>query len=176
MVYKKIFKVKQKGKAMREILFRGKQANIQEWVEGCLIHTLKYCCILQDEENVHPMDYPYLDNDTGCFDGHATPVMPETVGQYTGLTDKNGKKIFEGDIVGFAKNIYQIIFSVGSFALYDEQGEMISKIGGHNDHCYSFMDLYIECCWEDGWAYDIEVIGNIHDNPELLKGGETNGK
>ena len=88
------------------------------------------------------------------------------------MTDKNGKKIFKGDIVRFAKNIYQIVFTVGSFALYDEQGKMISKIGGNNDHCYSFMDLYVECCWEDNCAYDIEVIGNIHDNPELLKGGE----
>jgi uncharacterized phage protein (TIGR01671 family) len=136
---------------MREVLFRGKSVVSGEWCEGYYVAL----------DNKHHWIYS-----SKKYFG----VVPETVGQFTGLTDTNGKKIFEGDIVRFAKNIYQIVFTVGSFALYDEQGEMISKIGGHNDHCYSFMDLYVECCWEDNCAYDIEVIGNIHDNPELLKG------
>lgn len=149
---------------MRDITYRAKKAYNGEWVEGNLVWTKNWkdapyeCFIISH--------LAYLEY--GEFDD-LYKVTPETVGQYVGLTDKNGKKIFEGDIVRFGKNIYQIIFSVGSFALYDEQGEMISKIGGHNDHCYSFMDLYIECCWEDGWAYDVEIIGNVHDNPELLE-------
>ena len=146
---------------MREILFRAKETFNGEWVEG-------YYEFGYDSETEKPAHYMWVLNHTEKY-GDMFMVIPETVGQYTGLTDKNGKKIFEGDIVRFGKNIYQIIFSGGSFALYDEQGEMISKIGGHNDHCYSFMDLYIECCWEDGWAYDVEIIGNIHDNPELLE-------
>ena len=142
---------------MRKILFRGRRSN-GEWVYGSLVRiTDRYC---------------YIHSVTGMFELEESVIIPESVGQYTGLCDKNGKKIFEGDIVRFGKNIYQIIFSCGSFALYDEQGEMISKIGGINDHCYSLMRLYIECCWEDGWAYDVEIIGNIHDHPELLKGGE----
>ena len=40
---------------------------------------------------------------------------------------------------------------------------MISKIGGMNDHCYSLMSLYLQCCWEESWAYDIEIKGNIHE-------------
>ena len=83
--------------------------------------------------------------------------------------DKNGKRIFEGDIVTFGQNIYSIIFESGSFALYDRHGEIISKIGGCIDHCYPLMTLHFQCMWEDDWAYDIEVIGNIHDNPELLE-------
>ena len=150
---------------MREILFRGIWVHgNKEWIEGDLVRD--------SEGKPHIVDTKYAvywggESTFVCED--ECEVIPETLGQYTGLTDKNGKKIFEGDIVRFGKNIYQIIFSVGSFALYDEQGEMISKIGGHNDHCYSFMDLYIECCWEDGWAYDVEIIGNVHDNPELLE-------
>ena len=139
---------------MREILFRGK-TNKGEWVRGDL------------SQHKGGKKFIKCGSATSSYE-----IIPATTGQYTGLCDKNGKKIFEGDIVRFGKNIYQIIFSCGSFALYDEQGEMISKIGGINDHCYSLMRLYIECCWEDGWAYDIEIIGNIHDNPELLKGGE----
>ena len=141
---------------MREILFRGKDIK-EYWHIGLLAHIGNAW---------------YISNKAGV--ATAFEVIPETIGQYTGLTDKNGTKIFEGDIVKFGKNIYQIVFAVGSFALYDEQGEMISKIGGINDNCYSLMELYIECTWEDGWAYDIEVIGNIHDNPELLKGGDVN--
>lgn len=139
---------------MREILFRGKNAyGRSDWVYGSYLPKSKTICT----EELKQGTTLYAD----IF------VNPDTVGQYTGLTDGNGKKIFEGDIVKFAKNIYQVIFEVGSFALYDQQGEMISKIGGFNDNCYSLMDLYIECCWEDEWASDVEVIGNIHDNPEL---------
>lgn len=112
----------------------------------------------------------YAETDCGDYYPDYASVIPETVGRYTELTDRNGEYIFEGDIVKFAKHIYQIIFECGSFALFDKSGEMISKVGGHNDHCYSLMNLYIECCWEDNSAYDIEVIGNIHDNPELIKG------
>ena len=144
---------------MREILFRGKRVDNGAWVEGAFYAYYNYkrtvVQILTDRTNCIPDAYE---------------VIPETIGQYTGLTDKNGKKIFEGDIVKFCKYIYQIIFVCGSFTLFDKQGCMISKIGGMSDHFYSLMNLYLECQWEDDWAYDLEVIGNIHDNPELLKG------
>lgn len=64
---------------MHEILFRGKKHD-GTWAYGSLIHAGTYCCILEAEENVHPMNYPYLDDDIGTFDGKATPVNPETVG------------------------------------------------------------------------------------------------
>lgn len=148
---------------MREILFRGKtnfEGRDSQWVYGSL---------LAESSNTFPIIAWDYDNDEdwiGIIEW--ATVDTETVGQYTGLTDRNGNKIFEGDIIKFAKNIYQVIFDVGSFALYDKDGDMISKIGGINDHCYPLMSLYIECCWEDRSAYDIEIIGNIHDNPELL--------
>ena len=128
---------------MRDILFRGKTVS-GRWAEGSLIHAGDYCCVLEDESKIHPMDYPYLDNDLGTFDGQATPVDPETVGQFTGLLDKDGKKIFEGDIV------YNGVFKA-SVDFYN--GRFIPFNG---EYCTFFPS---EC----------EIIGNIYDNPKLVK-------
>ena len=146
---------------MRESLFRGKTDD-GRWVEGCLICAPNYTCILEAEEKVHPMDYPYLDGELGFFDGKATPIAPETVGQFTGLTDKNGKKIFEGDIMRYA---------------YSQQPvNCVVTFGKFNCDCGECM-----CGWHlyDGEnrffndnLFGFEVIGNIHDNPELLGGDD----
>ena len=139
---------------MREILFRGK-TKCGMWVYGSLILAGSFCCILESEENVHPMDYPYLDDELGTIDGHAAPVIPETVGQFTGLTDKNGKKIFEGDVVQcdkweFSKNLMcgYVCFNNGCFDIQDIKSQNRPAI----DTCFN-----------------IKVVGNIHDNPELLE-------
>lgn len=124
---------------MREILFRGKRVDNGRWVYGSLILAGSYCCILESEDNVHPMDYPYLDDDLGTIDGYATPVIPKTICQFTGLIDKNGKKIFEGDIV------YTSVFKT-SVEFYN--GQFIPFNDGNN---IFFAD---EC----------KVIGNIYDN------------
>ena len=140
---------------MREILFRGKAPG-GKWVYGSLIHTGKFCCILESEESSR-YDYPYLDSDLGIIDGPAIPVESSTIGQYTGLTDKYGKKICEGDILRSD----------------DIHGEPLLVI--FNEGCATFQVLF-----NDGYSEGflerysdinhIEVIGNIHDNPELLKG------
>ena len=131
---------------MRKILFRGKRVDNGEWVIGDGIH------------------YPKSQNWKGtCWiDGmHErandwVQVIPETLGQYTGLVDKNGIKIFEGDIVKstdrFNKSVeYFVEFKRGAFML---------KQKGVNYHIY-FNDLPEK-------YFCIEVIGNIRDNPELL--------
>lgn len=140
---------------MREILFRGKQKHGGEWVEGSLIKEGEYCCILEKEETLHPYKLPYLNAECGTIDGSATPIIPETAGQYTGLTDKNGKKIFEGDILNIEYPDTTVHTAV------------IEYIGAS---FYGSTDF-------DNWELDdyiaLERIGNIHDNPELLKEGEV---
>ena len=88
---------------MRECLFHGKSVLTDEWVCGSLIHVGDYCCII--DENAHDLDVPYMNGGTGCIDGYAIPVVPESVGEWTGmnefmLTDESrNAPLFEGDIV-----------------------------------------------------------------------------
>ena len=129
---------------MREILFRGKRKDNGKWAEG------------------YYMDDGYINQPFtelgGRFDD-TIEVDPETVGQYTGLTDKNGKKIFEGDIINAYHNrdllnVSYVVFDRGEFLC-----ELIS--GNFIDCCETLPEQETEC--------GIQIIGNIHDNPELLK-------
>lgn len=141
----------------REILFRGKRLDNGEWVEGgyWLNNTVT-------RQTAHIIDY----------DGVPHAVDPSTVGQYTGLNDENGKKIFEGDYLGdWGENengeecicimgVVTYRASEGRYVLADENG------------------LYNDWTLEDesqpeNWNHLIHC-GNIHDNPELI-GGEGDG-
>lgn len=135
---------------MREILFRGKQRTMLDWVEGTGVFNDGTNTWLSANESNKPI---------ACGLNHKI-VLSETVGQYTGLTDKNGKKIFEGDI---AKNEYEDRKCQYFKIFYNEktlQWEVMNKYGmrGNLHNVIGSM----------------EVIGNIHDNPELL-GGEGDG-
>ena len=141
---------------MAERLFRGKRADNEEWVAGSLL-GIDWC----DK----PSTYSIAPN---------TPVsvfysvIPETVGQYTGLTDKNGVRIFEGDIVRYAeRRLGGEDVSVAFPVTFDE--------GGFCAHHYFLNNWLRNGLGGNAKLEDIEVIGNIHDNPELLKGGEDNG-
>ena len=136
---------------MREILFHGKRADNGEWVEGDLLQIKYYnkpiieCKIMPQT----PVSSAY-------------PVLPETVGQYTGLTDRNGKRIFEEDICRFKRfnDIYigKIVFNVktASFIMWYQP-----IVGAYGEKATQKMLLSV-CDY-------IEIIGNIHDNPELLE-------
>ena len=136
---------------MREILFRGKRLDNGEWVEGDLVHSV------------------YKVGDTcvgkfGCTLG-MHQVDPSTVGQYTGLKDKNGKRIFEGDIIQYyERQLDGKDTPVCDVVAYTEGGFAVKSYFLNNwlwDSVHGNIQLR-----------DVEVIGNIHDNPELLKGGE----
>ena len=130
---------------MREILFRGK-AYYGEWVEGTYYHETEF---YGDD-----CDYHYIIRTKDVLEDNMMSydeVIPETVGQYTGLTDKNGKKVFEGDIVCW--------------------GRIKGTIVWEEHKIYIKSNLL----WDFSHDDIIEVIGNIHDNPELLKGGTDNG-
>ena len=135
---------------MRDIEFRGKRIDNGEWVEG-YYYKAKYC--RTDDELCdyitipHPKEY----NEPSSH----YIVNPETIGQYTGLKDKNGKNIFEGDTVWFGdekeRGVVYFDNSCSRFAV------RFDTFDAAFDHLYS---------------NELEIIGNVHDNPELTEGGE----
>ena len=138
---------------MREILFRGKtKAQGSEWLYG---DVLIYENSAQIWETINSRKYNSV-------------VSLETVGQYTGLTDKNGKKIFEGDICRFREWSKGDMCWIGKVH-YEHQQFVIS--GNPNKECESEFLLVMSRFIPE----NIEIIGNIHDNPELMK-GENNDK
>lgn len=124
---------------MREILFRGKRTDNGEWIYG----------------------YPYqlggLDTGVWCITERPIPlpaitrrVNPGTISQFTGLTDKNGKRIFEGDVVAYIEyGNFAVVWDDGAFQLMRE------------DTFYYMLDHYTN--------ENTVVVGNIHDTPELLE-------
>ena len=150
---------------MREILFRGKRTDNGEWIEGFYS---------AEEYNPYIGKIEYIPRIQIIGKCVSLGVIPETVGQFTGLTDKNGKRIFEGDIVKCTDTINDFEFNaVVEFGNPNGEynwGYQLKFISGEESN----FDIL---CWVDmkeTGAY-IEIIGNIHDNPELLEGGEGNG-
>lgn len=129
---------------MREIKFRGKRLDNGEWLYGSLV-ILNGRYFIFDDANRHEVD-------------------PTTAGEFTGLKDKNGKEIYEGDVIRSPLSEdktrpHRIFYHTGNAAF---MGALVDR----KELCYLRLD--------QDWIYKFgkEVIGNIHDNLELLKGGE----
>lgn len=138
---------------MREILFRGKNDN-DEWVYGWLGHLH---CRNPYTKQISSIYFTEISND---FKSRLNTLVDyKTVGQFTGLIDKNGKKIFEGDIVKVIDDILGSPFCYGitGKVVYCESAFFVEPKDVMNTEY-----LFNECA-----VY--EVIGNIHDNPELLE-------
>lgn len=146
---------------MRNIIFRGRKPGSHEWAEGSLIVADNFTAILEAEDKVHPMDYPYLDGDLGTIDGKATPVERETVGQFTGVYDRSGNPIFEGDICRIKLSEKTVLTAVVEYA--ENVGTFILL---YNEKQAHVLPVFLEMT--SGYEnVGFEVIGNFHDNPEL---------
>lgn len=135
---------------MREILFRAKRIDNGEWVEG------QYAYILNPlTESGEPIKH-LICNGTNIFNDE---IDPETLCQYTGMKDKNGNRIWENDIVG----------------AWSEGKHTIGRVKRRVDGLYIIYPSYQKqefwgLCPDENGKTTVEVIGNILDNPELLKG------
>ena len=134
---------------MREILFRGKCIDTGEWVYGYYVRTIEE----NADHSLFEKDWIY-DYEGWC----RYEVIPETVGQHTGLDDKNGVKIFEGDVVRYLNSIE----SGNGVVIFDACAFLFNWID--IDEIDSLL-RYFQC------SKELEVIGNVHDNPEAM--GET---
>lgn len=145
---------------MREILFRGKRKDGNEWVEG--YYSIATICTISNTY-LAPVIWkcPH-----GIYDTRHYEILPETRGMYTGLTDKNGKKIFEGDIVKDyfenQENEYDYdCFDSGRVFWNHSTSQFLRTSKWFPDDCAPLQE-----------HREYEVIGNIHDNPELLESEE----
>lgn len=124
---------------MRKIKSRGKRLDNGVWVEGSLLQDYYGVCMIVEFVDHHEQWHE---------------VDPDTVGQYTGMKDKNGEEICEGDIVEWENMM----------------GTKMCSVIAYRGRGFCFVDARNKP--EEIWCYVFKKIGNIHDDPELLKGGE----
>ena len=143
---------------MREILFRGKSIKTNQWIYGGfhIWEKRQVCALSNDSLKVDEISYVITVNSFADWNMprtmQAVEVIADTVGQYTGLTDRNGRKIFEGDIVNILTENEEF-----GIITYDDGGFFVDA----STFSVDFMNNIN--------GSDIEVIDNIHDNPKALK-------
>ena len=143
---------------MREILFRGKRTINGDWVYGDFVRG-------NERKSLRDSIFVY-DSETQSFNDYE--INPSTLGQYTGLTDKNRKRIFEGDILHIAK----IADGIGGY--YQPPLDYPVNVVVKWDLCAWMWETLFDdksyITFPDAWChYECEVIGNVHDNTELLE-------
>lgn len=139
---------------MSEILFRGKDNN-DVWQKG-------FYCVFNDE--AHRIYSGYAETDCGDYYPEYDTVSPETVGQYTGLIDKNGVRIFEKDVISIPYR------DMSGFTEY--QKALVFWDNERLGWCVKFMDnevLYLNDVFDPHSSIDIEIVDNIIDNKELAE-------
>lgn len=144
---------------MRTIKFRGKRLDNGEWVYGDLLHIAGGCLIYFGSDT--ETESPDIQSDSKVavelHKDEIAVVGPASIGQFTGLLDKNEKEIYEGDIVRYYDDIEDEL--VSSHVIYHK--ESCSFCAAPTKLCGDYVEI------TGYWQF--EVIGNIHDNPKLLK-------
>lgn len=152
---------------MREIKFRGKSTTSGKWVYGMLT-TLK-------DLGAEMQDMIIIKKEGVFNEGSASPFFMEwdyihkdTVGQFTGLKDKNGKEIYEGDIISVNGKYPKLIRYIDEWASY-----CLANLTDLDCDLKTRYWQQVSPCWWTDYKREIKVIGNVYDNPELLKGGSN---
>lgn len=146
---------------MREILFRGK-TDKGEWVRGVPFFEEDRCYIIEDL---------FICDEYNCTGAVNLTVIPDTVGQCTGLNDKNDNKIFEGDIIkfGISQRLMYVHWNEETLTWeLTDVGVSACEVN-HLINTFELGEIQVESAYGEIFS---EIVGNIHDNPELLKGGE----
>lgn len=152
---------------MREILFRGKRKDNGEWIEGYIVKLGKESFSDPERYGICNKAIP-IGGSAVCYNLKIDEVIPETVGRFTGLKDKNDNKIFEGDIISAITldtgKEQTAVVCFGNFIDENNGDEYIGFFIDFDGIQTTVTQLAMEEC-----KNRIEVIGNIYDNPELLK-------
>lgn len=152
---------------MREIKFRGKSTTSGKWVHGMLT-TLK-------DLGAEKQDMIIIKKEGVFNEGSASPFFMEwdyihkdTVGQFTGLKDKSRKEIYEGDIISVNGKYPKLIRYIDKWASY-----CLANLTDLDCDLKTSYWQQVSPCWWTDYKREIKVIGNVYDNPELLKGGSN---
>lgn len=136
----------------RTIKFRGKSADNGKWITGYYYHECGNTYIVEDRQSLSETsrNVPYV-------------VIPETVGQFTGLFDKNGKEIYEGDIISVNGKYPKLMRYIDDYACF-----CLANIEDLDEEMDTGYWHQVSPGWWNSSKRIIKVLGNIHDNPELI--------
>ena len=161
---------------MREILFRGKRVDNGEWVEGYYVKITSTTEVFhQSYKAIVHCIFPSEENSV------KVEVIPETVRRFTGLTDKNGKRIFEGDIFKFPDEVWESSYTPCGTE-WDSRGIENYGVVGFDEYTarfdfiqYKYNENSVEADLHENnniefadFVKELEIFGNIHDNKEIL--------
>ena len=133
---------------MNRVLFRGQVRNTDYWVYGSIIYTSNSVYIISGADVVTKKTNGRWHINNSCF-----LIEEKTAGQYTTIDDKNGKQLFKDDIVRIPASMHNV--EITGIIVWDKGRFLIKSISSGT-------------AWDIGYSKDIEKLGNIHDNPEMI--------